>query len=107
MSYVLPSMQSMAATQSLANIRQGQMERNQSMQDTLNTIGNIAQTNPELLGSQDVMSRLHAYDKAMALQGQQAQTNYLVQQMLKEQADAHFKAAMKEEKARAARMYGE
>jgi hypothetical protein len=70
----------------------------QTQQSQLDAVGQVAINNPESLNSPDYMATLAAQDKALALQGVQAQVQFQVAQTMREQSEKLLKNNLEQEK---------
>jgi hypothetical protein len=80
------------------NSQQALMNNWQTQQSRLNEVGQLAISNPEALNSTDYMAKLAAQDKALALQGAQAQVQFQVAQTMREQSEKLLKNNLEQEK---------
>ena len=70
----------------------------QTQQSRLDEVGQLALNNPEALNSPEYMAKLAAQDKALSLQGIQAQIQFQVAQTMREQSNNLLKKAFEDEK---------
>ena len=78
--------------------QQALMNNWQTQQARLDEVGQVAINNPEALNSPDYMATLAAQDKALALQGVQAQVQFQVAQTMREQSEKLLKNNLEQEK---------
>ncbi|MCX5920879.1 MAG: hypothetical protein NTW61_06130 [Candidatus Melainabacteria bacterium] len=80
------------------NSQQALMNNWQTQQSRLDEVGQLALNNPEALNSPEYMAKLAAQDKALSLQGIQAQIQFQVAQTMREQSNNLLKKAFEDEK---------
>jgi hypothetical protein len=80
------------------NSQQALMNNWQTQQSRLDEVGQLALSNPEALSSPEYMAKLAAQDKALSLQGVQAQVQFQVAQAMREQSNNLLKKAFEDEK---------
>ena len=78
--------------------QQALMNNWQTQQARLDEVGQLAINNPEALNSPDYMATLAAQDKALALQGVQAQVQFQVAQTMREQSEKLLKNNLEQER---------
>jgi hypothetical protein len=98
MSYITAAAFNYQAVARQINAQQSLINNWQTQQSRLDSVGQVALSNPEALNSPEYMAQLAAQDKALTLQGLQAQIQFQVTQTMREQSANLLKKALEDEK---------